>query len=163
MFSRDGSLLPSIYADGRYIDAVIVSKASEEEEFQSHLVALVGWVAARKHSNVFPNPFAAVDADAGEEAHLASWIASQRRMRQKKRMPQQRCDQLIAAFPTWKWSSDAVCAQVGAGAGAGSAAALELDTVLGARCKCDCGKTFNGAQQRDQHRRGKKCRLNAAP
>ena len=28
MFSRDGSLLPSIYADARYIDAVIVSKAA---------------------------------------------------------------------------------------------------------------------------------------
>lgn len=27
MFSRGGSLLPSIYADARYIDAVIVSKA----------------------------------------------------------------------------------------------------------------------------------------
>ena len=28
MFSRGGTLLPSIYADARYIDAVIVSKAA---------------------------------------------------------------------------------------------------------------------------------------
>ena len=30
VFSRDGRLLPSIYADARYIDAVVVSKAADD-------------------------------------------------------------------------------------------------------------------------------------
>lgn len=132
------------------------SWAAEEDEFQQHLAALVAWVAA--HNNIFPDPFAAVEVDVGEEAHLASWVSSQRRMRAKKRMPQQRCEQLLAAFPTsWKWqTSDAE--EDGA-----QGCAQELDAVLGARFKCGCGKTFNGAQQREQHRLGKRCPLNVVP
>ena len=44
MFSRDGSLLPSSYADARYIDDVIVSKA-----YRYSAVANIGG-SARVHS-----------------------------------------------------------------------------------------------------------------